>query len=133
MKKIYFWLADRFNALQSRERLLVFIGLTVLLCGLFYIIATSSLLARQQAPSRQVTQSGQTLSVILQQEAQLQNLAGQNPDAEAEQTARNLQLQNNELRSQLQAAHMQLANPDNTDYFPIVERRQKYQRTWNMK
>lgn len=112
MKKAWLFLADRFDALNPRERLSVFLGLAAVLFGVFYLLAMNPLLLRQQAARSQFTQSEATLSALAQQEITLMTAVSRDPDAEAIKLLQDIRSGNTDLRQQLTSAQAQLASPE---------------------
>lgn len=112
MKKAWLFLADRFDALQPRERLSVFLGLTALLIGAFYLLAFNPVLLRQQAARNQLKQSEAAINTFSQQQITLSAAIDRDPDAEAIKLLTDIRAGNIAMHQQLTDAQAQLANPE---------------------
>lgn len=112
MKKLWLQLGDRFDALQPRERLLVFLALVALLAGLFVFLLLNPALARYQAARKVVQQSEKSLQGFAEQEVLLIEGSSRDPDL-AERAALAAQARElDELRRTLLGGEHGLMSPE---------------------
>lgn len=112
MKKLWIFLADRFDARQPRERLLVFLALVAIVLAGFFVFAFKpalDLYARAEATARQ---SEATLKTLNDQEVLLIQTLAADPDAETRRLSAQLGRDNERLRDDLSQAQAKLATPE---------------------
>lgn len=115
MKKAWLFLADRFDARQPRERLLVFLGVAALLITLFYLLILSPDLQRYQQARNAAKQSEIQLAALNQQELMLVQASLQNPDAETLEQIKQAAGENQRLRAELADGQTQFVPPEKMD------------------
>lgn len=81
MKKLWLQLADRFDAMMPRERLMVFLALIAVVSALFYFLTLNPALARYQLVQQQMQQDEKLLRSLDEEELSLIRAASADPDA----------------------------------------------------
>lgn len=112
MKKHWLLLADQFDAMRPRERLMVFIALVAVLAGGFYVLLLNPALARYQLARQQLQQSELALNTLNQQELLLTEASSRDPDQDERARLQALDQQVTALRSQLTGPAARLATPE---------------------
>ena len=112
MKKAWLFLADHFDALKPRERLAIFLALTAMLVGLFFVLAFNPGYARYQKARASLQQSEQELLAMRAAELGLMQGASVDPDADAKRQISRLSEENGALRSSLASTQARLASPE---------------------
>jgi MSHA biogenesis protein MshJ len=112
MKKAWIFLADRFDALQPRERMAVFAVLAALLVGLFFFLVLNPGYVRTQLARNSLKQSEQMLEAARASELALLQSASLDPDAEARRLIAKISDSNDMLRNKLANTQAQLASPE---------------------
>lgn len=112
MKKLWLMLGDRFDALQPRERLVVFLALVAVLAGLFYLLAANPALKRYQLARQSVQQSELQLKSLALQEVLLIESSARDPDKEEREQLSAVDRDMAVLRDQLTGPHARLASPE---------------------
>lgn len=103
MKKLWILLADRFDALAPRVRLLVFLGLIALLSLLFYALSVQPALARYELARQANAQDEQRIAKLREQEVELIRASSADPDAESRRQIDAVQRERAELRRTMAA------------------------------
>lgn len=112
MKKVWLYCSDRFDGLQPRERLAVFLCLVMVVAGGFYALTINPLLGRYQQAHQSLQSSAVALAAQQQQEQALMLQAARNPNQEATAELNQVSAQNAALRAELANAQGQLAAPE---------------------
>lgn len=112
MRKYWLALSDRFNALQDRERWIIFILLTSLLVTFLYLGLIEPALTRRTLLQQQITTNTTALQAMRVQEQLLTTQSLANPEEARQQTIRQLQDQNQAVRAELAELQQHLAAPD---------------------
>lgn len=112
MKKTWLLLADRFDALQPRERVILFVGFLAIVLGAFYVLVFDSASLRYQRASKSLEQNDKMLVALRQQALTLTQLTGAAPDVEAQKRIADLRASNAALRERLSGANVPLVSPD---------------------
>lgn len=81
MKKLWLQLADRFDAMMPRERLMVFLALIALVSAVFYFWSLNPALVRYQQVQQQMQQDEKLLRGLDEEELALIRAASADPDA----------------------------------------------------
>ncbi|NSL55387.1 type II secretion system protein GspM [Uliginosibacterium aquaticum] len=105
MKKAWLFVADRFDALQARERLLVFLGLAALLAGIFMFSVLEPALSRYRQARQSLQESTRSLASLSQEESLLIEGSQRDPDA-AERSALG------EAEREIALLHSRLTGPE---------------------
>ena len=112
MKKHWLLLADRFDALRPRERLMVFLGLVALLTLVLYLLVLGPSFQRYQQAKSDIARN-ETLRVALEeQERVLLQASFEDPDAGVRRNIQTLLEENEGLRKDLAGAQIRLAPPE---------------------
>jgi MSHA biogenesis protein MshJ len=82
MKQAWAKLAGRFDALQPRERLMVFVAGVTIIAGLGFVLAIDGALARHKILAANAEKQRTDLAQLQRQNAELSRLLTQDPDAE---------------------------------------------------
>lgn len=112
MKKSWIFLADRFDALKPRERLLVFLCLVACMITLFFLLVFKPGFERYQSARNLVRQSETMLNSLNAQELIFIQALAQDPDAETRRLSVQMGQDNERLRGELSSAQEQLATPE---------------------
>ena len=103
MKQIWTKLAGRFDALQPRERLMVFIAGVTIIAGLGFVLAIDGALGKHKILAANAEKQRTDLVQLQKQNAELSRLVTQDPDADGRKRIDDLQHRlgsfDNELRS----------------------------------
>ena len=111
MKKLWLAAADRFDALQPRERLVIFLAVVALLVAAFVLLVLDPALARYRVANTQLQQGEQTLQALDAREVALIQASHADPDAATRETIAALQAGNLRLREQLDTAQARFVPP----------------------
>ncbi|MEN3109647.1 hypothetical protein ACFONG_14320 [Uliginosibacterium paludis] len=95
MKKLWLKLADRFDAMMPRERLMVFLALIAVVSAIFYFWSLNPALVRYQLVQQQMQQDEKLLRGLDEEELALIRAASADPDAA--------------VRAQIEASRQELA------------------------
>lgn len=111
MKKLWLAAADRFDALQPRERLVIFLAVVALLVAAFVLLVLDPALSRYRVANTQLQQGEQTLQALDAQEVALIQASHADPDAATREAIAALQAGNLRLREQLDTAQARFVPP----------------------
>ncbi|MBS1208982.1 MAG: hypothetical protein H6R19_1380 [Proteobacteria bacterium] len=112
MKKAWLFLADRFDALRPRERLVLFLALAAAAVGLFFILVLNPAYARYQRAHTSLQQSAQELTAVQAAELALVQSASHDPDTEARSQIATLTTENAAMQRSLSTEQAKLASPE---------------------
>ncbi|MEC5386084.1 type II secretion system protein GspM [Uliginosibacterium sp. H3] len=112
MKKTWLLLADRFDALQPRERVILFVGALVIVLGAFYVFVLDRAWMQYQLANKSMQQSDKTLNALREQELALSQLTAETPDQQAGRSIAEMRRINAATRDRLAGASMPLVGPD---------------------
>lgn len=91
MKKLWILVADRFDALLPRERLVVFLCLISILCAIFYFGSVQPALARYEQGRQAYARDEKRIAKLREQEVALIRAGSIDPDAETRRQIEALQ------------------------------------------
>ncbi|MFT3734140.1 MAG: type II secretion system protein GspM [Rhodocyclaceae bacterium] len=112
MKKLWLQLADRFDALQPRERVTVFIGVVAVLLGVFWVVVLDPASLRHKQAKTAMEQSEKIMVALREQELTLSQANALSPDAQIQQQLDKLRADNRALRERMTTMSMPIVGPD---------------------
>lgn len=112
MKKYWLLLADRFDAMAPRERLLVFLAAVAVCAGIFVLAVVDPALARYQKASAKLQQSHQGVQQVDAAELLLIDAASRDPDAEVRGQIDQARKQLEARQGELGLAGLRLGKPE---------------------
>lgn len=112
MKKAWIYLADRFDALAPRERLVVFLGLAASLIAVFYVSVLDPTFTRYQKAHDELVRNQQQINLLSTQQVALIQVSSADVDADVHQQIKKVLTDNERMRDELNKAKTTLATPD---------------------
>jgi MSHA biogenesis protein MshJ len=98
--------------LQPRERLTLFIGIVVVILGVFYMLVLDPATQRYSQSSKTVQQNDKMLTALREQQLALTQQTAVMPDTLAAQQIAKARADNKALRERLYSSNMPLVSPD---------------------
>jgi MSHA biogenesis protein MshJ len=105
-------LAERFNKLQERERLMVFLAGIVVIVGIGFLLAIDGGLTRQKVLKDDVARQQQELDQLQAQNVELARTLAQDPDAASRQRIEQLRAELSSYESELLGVQQGLVAPE---------------------
>lgn len=105
-------LAERFNKLQERERLMVFLAGIVVIVGIGFLLAIDGGLTRQKVLKDDVARQQQELAQLQAQNVELARTLAQDPDAASRQRIEQLRAELSGYESELLGVQQGLVAPE---------------------
>ena len=112
MKQSWEKLAARFNALKSRERMMVFLAGVVVIAGLGFALVIDGAMTKQKILTANMEKHRSELLQLQTQNAELSRLLKQDPDAEPRKHVENLQRQLGGYDAELRGVQRGLVPPN---------------------
>ncbi|GAA5171125.1 type II secretion system protein GspM [Viridibacterium curvum] len=112
MKKQWLQLADRFDALQPRERVTVFVGVVAVLLGAFWVMVLDPASLRHTQARKAMEQSESIMKALREQELALSQANALSPDAQVQQQLDKLRADNRALRERMTGMSMPIMGPE---------------------
>lgn len=114
MKKLWIALSDRFDAMQPRERLMVFCAVIALILGVFYVFSLNPALERYQKARQQLAQDEHMLNNLAQEEVSLVQANARDPDAPVRQQIAAARAEHEAVQAALNSTAAGLTTPTRT-------------------
>ncbi len=111
MKQPWAKLAGRFNVLQPRERLMVFIAGVTIIAGLGFVLAIDGALGKNKILAANAEKQRTDLAQLQRQNAELSRLLTQDPDAEGRKRIDDLQHRLGSFDNELRGVQQGLVPP----------------------
>jgi MSHA biogenesis protein MshJ len=111
MKESWTKLAGRFDALQPRERLMVFIAGVTIIVGLGFVLAIDGALGKNRILAANAEKQRTDLAQLQRQNAELSRLLTQDPDADARKRIDDLQHRLGSFDNELRGVQQGLVPP----------------------
>lgn len=104
--------AERYNKLNERERLMVFLAGIAVIAGIGFMLVVDGALARQKVLKESVTRQQLELAQLQSQNADLKRSLGQDPDAAARARIEQLRTELTSFESELRGVQQGLVAPE---------------------
>src|ERR1700675_3123973 len=112
MKQAWEKLARRFDALQPRERVMIFAAGVVIIAGLGFVLAIDGALAKHKILAANTEKHRSDIAQLQKQNAELSRLLAQDPDAEGRKRIEDLTRQLGGYDTELRGVQQGLVPPN---------------------
>ncbi|WP_018609061.1 hypothetical protein [Uliginosibacterium gangwonense] len=112
MKKAWIFLSDRFDVLKPRERLYVFLGVTVCLMLIIYAVALQPVIVRYRKAHEATVQSDLQFKQLSDQEVAMVEASAKDLDGDSKALIKQIQADNARMSEELTKAQAELATSD---------------------